>query len=354
MITSRPKLLAIRTGAMGDVCMLVPIIRSLQNFASVDWLVSEQHSGVVRSFPELACRILEATSDPRAPSPFPEALVQQLQREGYDFCLDFSHWPDVARLVARLQSIPVRATAHDPRQDALLKVNPDGIDLYGPFSRLVAVDAEAHQIEKWRQMVEAVCGIHLDLAWPAPERPLPNEGLRVFVQVHASKKIKRWPARYFASVLRGLRHRGPVHCLINAQPERYAQRLAWLLAFSSCRVERIPFDPTLRKLKDALQTADLALGCDSGPMHFAGLLGVPTVVIYGPYSAREFHPVGRTWSVSPPEEDLAALSVPLREVRAATSRLIDELGDGGAIRLPGNPQFSFSRPATEIISGSEP
>ena len=323
---ARPKLLAIRTGAMGDVCMLIPVLRALQQFISIDWLVNDHHAHVARCFPELDCRlILEPSAYARGETPFADPLVHQLQQEGYDYCLDFSHWPDVTRLVAKLQGIPIRAIAHDPAQDLLLNVNPLGIDLYQPFNRVVEIDPMLHQIEKWQVLVETACGVSLNLSRPMPKHPPPGKVLRIFVQVHASKKIKRWPARYFASVLRSLAWKRPVHCFVNSLPERYAKRLERLLIFSRCKVERVAFDPTLRGLRDCLQTVDFALGCDSGPMHFAGLLGIPTVVVYGPYPAREFRPVGRTFSVSPPGDNLPASAVPLRDVRTAMNKLVEEL-----------------------------
>jgi len=328
MSSTRSKLLAIRLGAMGDVCLLAPVIRALQEFVSVDWLVSERYAPGVRIFPELKCRVIEASADPRAPSPFSDAMVRQLQDERYDYCLDFSHWPDAAKLVARLQDIPVRATTHDPAQDSLLNVNPKGIDLYGPFNRLVEVNPAFHQVQKSRALVEAACGFPLKLSWPMPPRPRPGKTLRVFVQVHASKKIKRWPARYFALALRSLALKRPLHCFVNAFPELYAKRLDWLMTFSGCRVERLPFDPSLHGLRGCLETVDFAIGCDSGPMHLAGLLGVPTVVIYGPYPAREFRPLGRTISVSPPGESHLVNDVLGRDVRASMQQVVADLDSG--------------------------
>jgi ADP-heptose:LPS heptosyltransferase len=131
--------------------------------------------------------------------------------------------------------------------------------------------------------------------------------------------------RHFAAVLRSLRRRGPIRCLVNAQPERYAARLRWALAFSGINLECVSFDPTFRLLQDCLESVDFALGCDSGPMHFAALLGVPTVVVYGPFPASEFRPIARTISVSSSVPGLPAAAVSPASVRAAAHRMVDRL-----------------------------
>ncbi len=41
-----------------------------------------------------------------------------------------------------------------------------------------------------------------------------------------------------------------------------------------------------------LSRLDLFVGDDSGPLHLAGALGVPSVGIYGPTNVLDFHPIG--------------------------------------------------------------
>jgi len=45
-------------------------------------------------------------------------------------------------------------------------------------------------------------------------------------------------------------------------------------------------------LTDLLRGADMVAGNDSGPMHLAGMSGVPGVVLFGPASKRQWAPVG--------------------------------------------------------------
>ena len=45
-------------------------------------------------------------------------------------------------------------------------------------------------------------------------------------------------------------------------------------------------------LQEALVRARLAVGNDCGPMHLAGMLGLPGLVLFGPTSARQWGPFG--------------------------------------------------------------
>jgi hypothetical protein len=49
---------------------------------------------------------------------------------------------------------------------------------------------------------------------------------------------------------------------------------------------------TLEELQDLLLAAGLVVGNDSGPMHLAGMLGVPGVALFGPASELQWGPVG--------------------------------------------------------------
>src|SRR5258708_4724514 len=118
------KVLVIRLGAMGDVCMTLPVVVALQQHCEVHWLVRKAYAGIPRLFPSVRCRLLPVAPRQR----FSDAVVSRLRHERYAAVLDFSHWPMVADLVRRLPDIPIRAITHDPEQDALLGIKPNDVD----------------------------------------------------------------------------------------------------------------------------------------------------------------------------------------------------------------------------------
>ncbi len=317
-----PKMLVTRIGAFGDVCMLIPVVKALSRHFQVDWLVRPQYVPVIRSFPDVHCRTIEAAPSAHAPFPFTDRLVEQLRAEKYDYCLDFSHWDSIRRLIARLHEIPIRAVTCDPRQDELLQVEPRSNDGLQPFNKVVAVDADAHQVSKWLQLIQESTGVKPALEWPLPDARAPDDVLRIFVHAHASKANKLWPIGYFSSVLRELAGRRRVHVVVNATQGIRARALRWRLLFSRCTTEIVRFDRTFTVLRHAIQNSDIVMGCDSGPMHYASLLGTPTFVVYGPYSPREFCPLWRSVSIAPERDGDSASAVnPSRVVDAIESYL---------------------------------
>ena len=49
----------------------------------------------------------------------------------------------------------------------------------------------------------------------------------------------------------------------------------------------------LSELKNIFATGELFIGCDSGPMHIASLVGIPIVALMGPQSPQLFGPWGK-------------------------------------------------------------
>lgn len=313
---NRLKLLVARIGAFGDVCMLAPLVRGLAREHDVHWLIRDAYAPVIRGFPEIDCRLIGCSPGPDPRQPLPPELVATLRRERYDCLIDCSHWACVGWLAGELADVPIRATTDDPAQDALLAVDRGPLGTT-TFNRLVPVAAGEHQVLKWQRLFRDACGLDAGPTWPLPERrPLPATGLTgkttsltVFLQADAGKPEKIWPTSRFARVLADLARQRPVHCVINGVRRRHVRSLRWLLWASRVRLSVSPFDPSFATLRDALSQCNLAIGCDSGPMHYAALLGVPTLIIYGRYPAAEFAPRWRSVAVEPPAgNDVDAVS----------------------------------------------
>lgn len=322
-MTTRRKILIARIGAFGDVCMLAPLVRALARRHEVHWLIRDDYVPVIRGFPEVACRLVGCAPGPDPSRPFPEALVATLRHERYDCLIDCSHWACVGWLAGRLHDVPIRATTDDPRQDSLLAVDrgPEGL---AGFTHVVPVPESArqpqgihqpagvHQVAKWQRLFREACGLDVEPEWTPPARPARGPGgpLRLFLHPHAGKPEKIWPTGRFARVLAAAARRRPVHCTVNGVRRRIVRGLRLRLLASRVRLAVAPFDPSFATLRDAILQSDLVVGCDSGPMHYASLLGVPTLVLYGRYPASEFGPLWRSTAVEPARgRDVDAVAV---------------------------------------------
>jgi ADP-heptose:LPS heptosyltransferase len=120
------------------------------------------------------------------------------------------------------------------------------------------------------------------------------------------------------------------HCVVNeghAGEKHAAEELGEKLRQAGLEVTYVSFDPSLINLRHALGQVHFALGLDSGPMHFASLVGVPTVVIYGPSLPTEVAPLWRTVAVMPPGGRTATREVTPAMVLDGISRLFSLLFD---------------------------
>lgn len=312
-----PKILIARLGAFGDVCMAIPLVRSLLRQADVHWLVRRDYEPLIRSFLGDSCRLWGVVPQRQADNPFEAALIDHLRSQNFAAFVDLSHWPVVRQLARRLTNIPLRAVTVDPEQDQRLGL-PDDDEGTSPFNVRIAVDPHIHQADKWRSLFTAALSIDTDMnEWPLPAlRPL-GPRLRVYVHPHAGKPAKKWPIANFVKVLRSLAEERPLDCYVNTGSKREAEAAVrlWLrLLPSRCRVRFALVDHSFARLRRLLETVDVAIGCDSGPMHFASLLGVPTVPIFGPYSPLEFGPLFRTQPVEPIRAERPAAEVAVDQV----------------------------------------
>ena len=294
------KILICRIGAFGDICMTLPVVHSLSSQFEVHWLIRRGHDAILRLFPEVKCHPVVFDSKG---SDIPPGLISEIAAAKYDALLDFSNWTVVGTLANRLKSIPLRATAYDTTRPLALHRIQNALTWREPFNKVVRINGAVHRVFKWQQLVKSALGCDLVIQWPLPPVKLPEEALRVFVNPHASKPSKRWSIDNFVAVLSQLGGRKPTHCLVNEGNTREAEAAAELglgLRGAGLEVTPVPFDPSFNSLREALGEVHFALGPDSGPTHFASLMGVPSVIIYGPYSPTEVAPLWRTVAVTPP------------------------------------------------------
>jgi ADP-heptose:LPS heptosyltransferase len=315
------KILVCRIGAFGDVCMALPVVQALTEHYEVHWLIRRGHDAVLPLFPVVRCRPVVFAS---AASRDLAELSARLAGERYDALLDFSNWRVVARLAERLKEIPVRAIAYDRTHRFVLQRIRNALPWLRPFNQVVELGDAVHRVTKWQQLVKHALGPELSLGWPLAPVKLPDGALRVFLHPHASKPDKVWPIERFAAVVARLGERMPTTRLVNhgrARKQEAAEKLVERLRAGGSEASLVPFDPSLFGLRHALETVHVAFGSDSGPVHLASLLGVPTVVLYGPASPAEVAPLWRT------------VAVEARGRRAVVSAITPAMAMDGVSRL---------------------
>jgi ADP-heptose:LPS heptosyltransferase len=100
---------------------------------------------------------------------------------------------------------------------------------------------------------------------------------------------QRWAPERFAEVISNLTGRAGATCVVLAGPgeEDLVERIA------AATPDALPVGPlTVRGMMAMIAACDLFIGGNSGPLHVAGALGVPTVSVMGPTDPARFTPRG--------------------------------------------------------------
>jgi ADP-heptose:LPS heptosyltransferase len=118
---------------------------------------------------------------------------------------------------------------------------------------------------------------------------LANKGIstQMLIGIHPGASVpgKRWPLERFREIAATLAQRDGVSVIAFVDPENYGESLADVDGVIAAKV-------TLRELIALTERCRLLVCNDSGPMHIAGALGIPTVAVFGTGINLWFAPLG--------------------------------------------------------------
>lgn len=118
----------------------------------------------------------------------------------------------------------------------------------------------------------------------------PAAGGPVVVHPGAGSGKKCWPAECFLELIEGLRRQGREVRAILGEVELERWPAAVIEQFRAAAEVRTP--ATLVELADLIAGGSAFVGNDSGPGHLAGILGLPTVSIFGAKDPTTWRPLG--------------------------------------------------------------
>ena len=142
-------------------------------------------------------------------------------------------------------------------------------------------------------------------AWPAAQGALeqvlrsvaargvavkPPQGSSILIHPGSGARRKCWPAERFVALVERLRQAGKPVRVVVGEVEREtwpAQELQRLEA-----VAEVGRPETYVDLLDEVMRASAYVGNDSGPSHLAGIVGLPSVVLFGPSNPDQWRPLG--------------------------------------------------------------
>ncbi|MDX9979610.1 MAG: lipopolysaccharide heptosyltransferase II [Lentisphaeria bacterium] len=295
-------ILVVKPSSLGDILHTFPAVDLLRREypdAGITWLVNDNFAGLIDLLPGVDEVILFRRQRWGRMRHWHECIpfVRDLRQRGFDLAIDFQGLLRSA-LLAWLSGAPARIGFHSARECGRMF-----------YTEKVMVPANLnHAVDRNVFLVQS--GLRLEGEMRVPPLRQHHDFVKFARQLIQENRLdagqgvlavapgarwasKRWPAESFAKVIDGVAQERPETAvwLLGSEDERgLAEEVR-----AACRVAapaNLAGKTNLGTLCEMLRASDALLTNDSGPMHLAAALGVPTVAIFGPTSAALTGPYG--------------------------------------------------------------
>jgi ADP-heptose:LPS heptosyltransferase len=164
------------------------------------------------------------------------------------------------------------------------------------YDRRVSYDPALHAFNVNCRLFQELLGI--GSVQPRFERPLSDNG-EIAIHPYGRWKPRLWP--YFADFIELMRTKGYRCAILGTAAEHESGGLASrITGLSSIRIVTLQ---SVMQLLDEIECCRAFIGNDSGPAHYAGLIGKPAFVLWGPGNFDRIRPLGKNVHIFKKEID---------------------------------------------------
>lgn len=273
--TSQKRLLVMKLGAIGDVVMVIPAAYAMYRRGySVDWICGEAVAPILQNYAWLNVIAIDERKLVRGPLmerlQIIGAMWRRLARRPYDVCATLYYdqryavltWPVRARRRVRLS-----------RKDRATELLP-GRHHTDEFARILLGDEDG-------EVPQQLAPIKIEGLPPSPLKShvqvrvvLVPGGAKNFLRDDA---LRRWPLESYVALARDLRARGYEVVLAGGPDDLWTAA-----AFKGIDVVDAIGKLSLLETLSLLDSADVTVTHDTGPLHLAGITSTAIVSIFGP------------------------------------------------------------------------
>ena len=290
-----PKILAIQFKYFGDAVMMTPALRAIREHlpqCQLHLLVPEEMSPLFEHLPWLNRVWAMPRKRGRTSLVKTWPIIRTLRQERFDRSVDFASNDRGA-----IASFLIGA------KDRL------GWEKQGGFSGRKfcytrRVPPKAEEVQESIQLAHLLLGwdippprsfepeIRADPALAESAKKILPAKQAVVCHVASSQPKKEWPLSHWAKFYRITTNAGYDIVFTTARGEREQALMIELRKFAPDAVI-LPLIEELPLFLAVLQRARVFISGDTGPLHFAAGLGVPTISLFGPSSRVHWAPIGR-------------------------------------------------------------
>lgn len=312
----RPRILIIKRSSLGDIVHALPAVNALRDRypqAYIAWLVETRFANILAGHPALD----EIVAIERYDLSHPVRLIRESLRVRRELLARDFEW--AVDLQGLLKSGHLLGWSGADRRIGLNEPRRE----FSYFSHhmcteLVAGDITAHAVTRYLHVAEHLgCDIsnpRFDLRVSAEDEEWARESFAeagldgsaptVGINPGASNAHKQWPPERFVALTK-LGRPGrleDVQWVVLGGPDE--AELAHRIAGEIDGPVLVTAGKTnLQQLMAVISSLDALVTADTGPMHIAAALGVPTVALFGPTDPRRTRPYGDVHTVVVHEQD---------------------------------------------------
>lgn len=301
-------ILAIRPGAIGDSLLALPVLQALRKQYNASHITYVSNPAVLPL--ARAWGVVDDVSD------FEHPYWGKIFLPG--------RWPSALQQQAVIRQPVDMAICWLPDPEGIVEANMCAAGI----TRVIVAPGRPSPGEQIHivEYLARTAGMYMtlqNLAWPPPALIRPaapvQSSQRIAIHPGSGGAVKCWPVASYAALIRELWQR-EVPVLLLAGPAEH-ERLVELrrLLGSPHRAELLEYlaDAPLLAVAKHLAACRGYLGNDTGVTHLAAMLGLPTLVLFGPSDPRIWRPIGSAVSVlqvpSLPQLPVAAVLTHLEE-----------------------------------------
>jgi len=295
-MADRRRILIVRLGSMGDILHSLPVLASLkESFPDweVDWLVEPRWRPLLEGIGYLA-RIVNLDTIGWRKEPLSAAswrglrdALGILRERRYDCALDLQ-----ASIKSAAACYLSGAREILGFETPWLKEPACGVF----YTRRVAATGTVHMVETNLALAAALGAKSSPVRFPLPpgnpallSDDLSGGGWAV-INPGAGWRSKLWPSERYAQVCDALVKSYSLPVVLNCGPGE--EELARQVTRACEHAHPCTFSGEIPGLIALLRRSRLMVGPDTGPVHLAAALGVPTVGLFGPTDPRRNGPYG--------------------------------------------------------------
>jgi heptosyltransferase I len=293
-VTPPKSLCLLRLSALGDVCHVVPVIRTLQQAwpqTTITWVIGRMEARLMSLLPEVEFIII----DKRSLFGSMRALRSAVRGRRFDVLL---HMQLALRASLYATLIPARLRLGFDRARAR--------ELQWLFTnQRIAARQNQHVLDSFSGFTEAL-GLPTRLEWNLPlpaaaqewaRAQIPDGVRTLIVSPCSSHKLRNWSVERYAAVIAHAVRQHALQVLLCGGPNDFERDFgARIAAAAGVPVKNLIGTDTLPQLLALLARATALLTPDSGPAHMATMVDTPVIGLYaatrversGPYRSRQW------------------------------------------------------------------